>query len=274
MVFICYNKSMADSFFVFFFFVFGLIAGSFLNCVIYRVEKGESFLRGRSYCPSCSHALTWQDLIPLFSFFSLKGRCRYCQEKISSQYPLVELATGVIFAIVFFFNGFHSFLALAYFLVVSCFLILIFAYDFKHLLVPDLFVYIPIVFSLVYLAFFLFGSLDFEAAKVALLQHLFSAFLALGLFAILVLVSRERWMGSGDIGIGFLMGLILGWPKTIVALLLSFFIGALLGIALMIARKKGLKSEIAFGPFLVLGTFLALFLGDKIIAWYLSLFLI
>jgi leader peptidase (prepilin peptidase)/N-methyltransferase len=218
--------------------------------------------------------LAWQDLIPLISFFSLGGRCRYCQEKISWQYPLVELASGVVFVLIFFFNGFHSLLTLAYLLVVSSFLILIFTYDFKYLLVPDLFVYIPIVFSLVYLAFFLFSSLSFGAAKVAALEYLFSAFLASGLFGVLVLISNGKWMGSGDIGIGFLMGLIVGWPRIIVALLFSFFIGALVGIILMIAGKKGLKSEIAFGPFLVLGTFLALFFGDKLMAWYLNLFLI
>ena len=274
MVFICYNKPMFDLLYVFLFFVFGLITGSFLNCIIYRVEKGESFLKGRSYCPSCNHSLAWQDLVPLISFLSLGGRCRYCSEKISWQYPLVELAAGIVFSIVFLFNGTYSLLTFAYLLVVSSFLILIFTYDFKHLLVPDVFVYIPIAFTLIYLAFYLFGSYDFNTAKIGMLKHLFSAFLASGFFGILVLVSKEKWMGSGDIGIGFLMGLILGWPNIIVGLLFSFFLGALVGIALMVLRKKGLKSEIAFGPFLVLGTFFALFLGEKIITWYLNLFLI
>ena len=94
---------MLDLFFYFIIFVFGLIVGSFLNCVVYRLEIGGSFLKGRSFCPHCKHELSWQDLIPVFSLLFLKGKCRYCQQKISLQYPLVELATGVLFVLIFYF---------------------------------------------------------------------------------------------------------------------------------------------------------------------------
>ena len=88
-------------FFYLIIFTFGLTAGSFLNCLIYRLEKGEGFLRGRSYCPYCKKTLAWRDLIPVFSFLILKGKCRYCQKKISWQYPLIEISTGLIFLLIF-----------------------------------------------------------------------------------------------------------------------------------------------------------------------------
>ena len=133
-------------------FIFGLFIGSFLNCVIYRLERGESFLKGRSYCPNCKHPLTWYDLIPLFSFIFLRGRCRYCKKPISWQYPLVELSTAVLFILPAFssFSFAHSisffsltrdiasgqiwFIALAYifYLSVISFLIIIFIFDLKH----------------------------------------------------------------------------------------------------------------------------------------------
>ena len=128
----------------FFIFLFGLTIGSFLNCVIYRLEKSESFLKGRSYCPNCKHILGWQDLIPVFSFLILKGKCRYCQQKISWQYPLVELFTGLIFLFVFYIL--HS----TFYILISCFLIVIFVYDLKYSLIPDKIIYPAIILSLIF----------------------------------------------------------------------------------------------------------------------------
>ncbi len=240
-------------------FIFGLAIGSFLNCIIYRLEKNETFLKGRSYCPHCKHILGWQDLIPLFSFLILKGKCRYCQQKISWQYPLVEIATAALFLAGF--NPQNFLFSIFYFLITS-FLIIIFVYDLKHYIILDKVIYPLIGITFLYQ---LFGS------GQPLLNPLLSAFLAAFFFLLIVLVSRGNWMGIGDIKLAFFMGLFLGFPNILFSLFSAFFIGAIIGIGLIISGKRTLKSEIPFGPFLVTGTFLALFFGEKIINWYLNL---
>ena len=242
-------------------FVFGLIFGSFLNCVIYRLHSGESFLKGRSFCPNCQHILSWPDLIPVFSFLILKGKCRYCHKPISLQYPLVELATGTVFLLIFW-NLEFGIWDLLFRLLISCFLIIIFVYDLKHYIIPDQVIYPAIVIA------FLYNIHQFT------IDNFLSAFGAVAFFLMLVVISHEKWLGWGDVKLAFLMGLFLGWPKILLALFLAFFIGAIIGIGLIIAGKKTLKSEIPFGPFLVSGTFLALFFGPKILDWYLNLFLL
>jgi leader peptidase (prepilin peptidase)/N-methyltransferase len=232
-------------------FIFGLIIGSFLNSVIYRLEVEQSPLRGKSYCPKCKHILKWQDLIPVLSFIILKGRCRYCQKSISFQYPLVELATGILFVLIF--NQFPILLFSIFYFLISSFLIVIFIYDLKHYLIPDKIIYPAIIIA---------GIFNFQ---------LFSILSALGaalFFGILVLITRGRGMGIGDIKLAFLMGLILGFPNILVALFLAFFLGSIIGIGLILFKKKSLKSKIPFAPFLIIGTFFALFWGENIINWY------
>ena len=273
-------------FFYFVIFIFGLIVGSFLNCVIYRLQTDESFLkgrprrkafsflRGRSFCPNCRHILSWQDLIPILSFLLLKGKCRYCRQKISFQYPLVELATGIIFLLIFLLLNNYPMVQVIrslYLGTMSCFLIVIFVYDFKHYLIPDKVIYPAIAIAFLYnifYSFFLIHNSKF------LIYSLFSAFGAAVFFLLIVLISRGKWMGIGDIKLAFFMGLFLSFPKILVALFSAFFIGAIIGIGLIIAGKKTMKSEVPFGPFLVTGTLLALFLGEQIITWYLTLFLV
>lgn len=238
-------------------FLFGLAVGSFLNCIIYRLKTGESFFKGRSYCPFCQHQLSWPDLIPVFSFLFLKGKCHYCQKKISLQYPLVELATGFLFVLCFLFH-------VPWFIfIIACFLIIIFVYDLKHYIIPDKIIYPAIGITLIAtLQGVPFGSSNFFAWQ--------SALGAAGFFLAIVLLSRGHWMGVGDIKLGFLMGLILGFPNILVALFLAFLTGAIIGIGLIILGKKSLKSEVPFGPFLVIGTLVAMFWGPAIINWYLN----
>jgi len=257
-------------------FILGTIAGSFLNCVIYRLEQGQSFLKGRSHCPQCKHTLSWQDLIPVLSFLFLKGKCRYCKKPISWQYPLVEISTGLIFLLISNFQFLISkqflifnFLNLFYYWIIAAFLIIIFVYDLKHYIIPDKVVYPAIILVLIFnLQFLIFNQ--FSIFKFSIL----SAFGAALFFLAIVLVSRGKWMGVGDIKLAFLMGLLLGWPDILVALFSAFFIGAIIGTGLIAAGRKKLSSEIPFGPFLVTGTFLALFFGEKFIDWYLTFFLL
>jgi len=238
--------------FLFYLFIFflGLAVGSFLNCVIYRLETGGSFLGGRSFCPHCRHKLGFWDLIPVLSFLWLRGRCRYCQERISFQYPLVELTVGILFVLIHL-NSATAFLAY----VIVPFLIVIFVYDLKHYIIPDKVIYPVIALVLIF---------NFSAWP--------SALGAAAFFAAIVLISRGKWMGLGDVKLAFLMGIILGFPNILAALFLAFLAGAIIGIGLIALGRKKMKSEVPFGPFLVTGTLIAMFWGEELINWYLRFY--
>jgi prepilin signal peptidase PulO-like enzyme (type II secretory pathway) len=259
-------------------FILGLAVGSFLNCVIYRIDKKESSLKGRSFCPRCRHKLSWLDLIPVFSFFALKGKCRYCHKKISWQYPLVEIATAGLLILVVnqqlaVSNQFFLISRSIFFFVFSCFLIIIFVYDLKYYLIPDKVVYPAIGLAFIYQLL--------EASKLnlgsfnlnSLLSPLLSAFLASFFFLLIFLISKGEWLGFGDVKLAVFLGLILSWPNILVALFLAFFIGAIIGTGLIVLKRKTIKSAVPFAPFLVIGTFLALFWGKLIFDWYISLIL-
>jgi len=270
-----------------FLFVFGVCIGSFLNVVIYRLEVGKN-LSGRSFCPHCKHTLKWQDLFPVFSFLFLGGKCRYCKQKISWQYPLVELATGLMFLLIFnkfwipAFAGMTAgmvamIISLAFLFYISSVLVIIFVYDLKHYIIPDK-VLLPAIF--VAFLYRLVGILWIPAFagmttdKIAsLCNYFFAVLVASGFFFLIWLVSKGKWMGFGDVKLAVLMGLLLGLQNVLVALFLAFFFGAIIGVILMIGQKKGLKSEIPFGPFLITGTFVALLWGNQLINLYLKLFL-
>lgn len=278
------------SFLIFaFVFFFGLVIGSFLNCVIYRLDKEENLVSQRSHCPFCGHTLSWQDLIPFLSFLLLKGKCRYCKKPISWQYPLVELATAILFVFLFQWHSrnfslaigspFAYFFSLAYLFFAASFLIVIFVYDLKYYLVADEVIYPAIVLSFLADVFFAFSGSHFPQRDLiqGSFYNLFTskalaAVLAAGFFLIIVLISQEKWMGMGDVKLAIFMGLFLGWPQILVALFAAFFFGAIIGIGLIVFSKKKLKSEVPFAPFLISATFIALFWGEKIISWYLSLF--
>ena len=253
-------------------FILGLTIGSFLNCVIYRLEKNQGFILGRSFCPSCHHVLNWRDLIPLLSFISLKGKCRYCQKPISRQYPLVELLTGALFLLNFLILSpslsAFDLLRLVYYLIVSCLLIVIFIFDLKYYLIPDQFVYSAIAVSAVwYFASSFFFS--FYTSR-EIFNFIYSAIGSALFFLSIYLLTRKKGMGFGDVEVAFFMGLLLGFPNIIVALFLAFFSGALVGIILMVFNKKTLKSELAFGPFLTAATLFSLFFGQSLIDLYLG----
>ena len=245
--------------------------GSFLNCVIYRLEKKEK-ITGRSYCPKCSKQLKWYDLFPVLSFLFLGGKCRYCKEKISIQYPLVEMLTGLIFLLIFnfvilnFINNvlILKFLNAGFLFYIASALIVIFVYDLKHYLIPD-----KVLFPAILLAFIF----SFQNAS-HFINSLLAAAIASGFFLAIFLISGGRWMGFGDVKFAVLMGLLLGFPNVLMALFLAFFFGAIISVILMILGKRGLKSEIPFGPFLIAGTFLSIFWGEEIMQWYLRSFLI
>jgi leader peptidase (prepilin peptidase) / N-methyltransferase len=266
------KREMAIFYIYIFIFVFGLIIGSFLNCLIYRLAFPNfslKNLRGRSFCFHCKHLLGWQDLIPVLSFLFLKGNCRYCRKPISWQYPLVEISTAIIFLLIYNLEfAIFQFPTIIYYWTISSFLIVIFVYDLKHYIIPDKMIYPAIILAGVYNLQSAIVN-EFSILKFSVL----SAIGAAGFFLFIVWVSRRKWMGAGDIKLAFLMGLFLGWPNILIALLLAFYIGAIIGLGLILFGLKNLKSEIPFAPFLITGTFLALFWGSELINWYQILFL-
>jgi len=207
--------------------------------------------------------LHWKDLFPVFSFLFLGGKCKYCRKKISWQYPIVEISTALMFLLIFNFVNFN-FVNLIFLFYISAPLIAIFIYDLKHYIIPDKILLPAIIITLVF-RFLIF---------YAFLKYVLAALIAAGFFFIIFFFSKGRAMGFGDVKLAVLMGLLLGWPNILVALFLAFFFGAVVGLVLMILKKKGLKSKMPFGPFLIIGTFLALFWGQELINWYLKLLLI
>jgi len=238
-------------------FIFGAVIGSFLNVVSLRFKTGTG-IGGRSKCMSCGETLTWKELIPLFSFTVQKGACRKCKSKISWQYPLVEFFAGVLFVLIFLtfppVSLLAGFTTLIY-IFASCLLLVITAYDIKHKIIPDEFVYTFILLSLVNMS--IGGSSLWHVPSI-------SAFVAGPLlalpFALLFLVSKGKWMGLGDaklvLGIGWFLGIGLG----INALILAFWIAAVVSVIWMLATYERFKAktEIPFGPYLILGMYLVL----------------
>lgn len=249
-------------------FIYGLIIGSFLNCVIWRLYKEESFVAGKSYCPHCHHSLGFWDLFPVLSFVFLGGKCRYCKGKISIQYPLVELATAVIFSSLFFYFGSVFSLELFFWLVMAAFLIVIFVFDLKYFIIPDEVIYPAIILSIIWLAYsFLIGSVSSHEVVLSF----FSALGAALFFFLIWFFSKGMAMGFGDVKLALLIGFLLGFPNTLVGLFLGFLFGAIIGTIMVFLKKKGMGSEVPFAPFLIAGTIVSLFWGSDIIYWYSSL---
>jgi leader peptidase (prepilin peptidase)/N-methyltransferase len=253
-------------FYYIFIFLFGLAIGSFINCFVYRLEKQESFLSKSSYCPKCRHKLEWFDLIPLISFVLLKGKCRYCQKEISFRYPVVELAVGILFVLIFLNFGI-SLMSIFYFFL-TFFLTSIFLFDLRHFIIPDKYVFSAIFVVLIF--YFIFFINNTSLFNLGVLSNLFLAAISASLFFFAIyFFSEGKAMGFGDVKLGFLLGLIFGLPKIIFLLWLAFVIGGPIAILLVFLKKKSLKSEIPLGPFLIIASFLTIFLGDKILSLFL-----
>ena len=241
--------------------ILGLLIGSFLNVLIDRLPKGEQLLKGRSRCDFCKKTLRWFELIPLFSFLLQHGRCLRCHKKLSIQYPLVELATGIGFVVLYFLSSHNLTVLLSYSLIFSS-LLVIFVSDLKYQIIPDSMVVVGI------LGVILQGdSLQFPQGVTLWI----SAFVASLLFYLIWVITKGKSMGFGDVKLAFLLGLLLGYPKIVVALYTAFLTGATLGVILILKGKRTLKSKIAFGPFLIAGTLIALLWSDIILLWWKKL---
>ena len=203
----------------------------------------------------------------MLSYLFLAGKCRYCQKEISIQYPLVEAGTALTFALLFWKIGTFSSILLYFYLAISAILIVIFAYDILRLLISDFLVWL--IFGL-WIIWLLVDFLLISHLSSHLTSSLYGGLALGGFLGILVAVSKEKWMGAGDIGLGFMLGAIVGWPMVLVAGLAAFVVGGIFGAILIAAKKKKFQSQVPFAPFLILGLFVALFWGEKLLSWYLG----
>lgn len=248
-------------------FVFGLAIGSFLNVVIFRWESGEN-LGGRSHCPKCKKTLSWYELVPVFSFLLQKGKCRACRERISIQYPLVETLTGVIFVLLFF-HFYGQWLEMLLWFVAAAILVVLFVTDLKFFVLPDRLM-LPLVGGLFFIRT---GQLWYSGQWGAWWIYLGSSFILALPFFLFWFFSRGTWMGMGDSKLILALGMLLGWPANIVGVFLAVMFGSMVGVVQILMGQKKLKSMIPFGPFLIFGSFLALYFGVTIYLWYTHTFI-
>jgi len=245
-------------------FIFGITIGSFLNVCIYRIPLGESISFPPSHCTSCSTRLRSLDLVPVFSFLATKGQCKYCGEKISVQYPLIEILNGLIYVLLYLKFGYTlEFLGYA---ILCSMLIVIAIIDYYHQIIPDTIN----IFGLV--CGFVFHAINFNGFS-NLLQYVLGFLIGGGVLLLIAVVTKGA-MGGGDIKLMAVLGLWLGLKYTLLTLFLSFFLGGLISIILIAFKLKGRKDMIPFGPFIVLATIVTLFYGNDIISYYIMTFVI
>jgi prepilin signal peptidase PulO-like enzyme (type II secretory pathway) len=261
-------------------FIFGLLVGSFLNVVILRTKKEEGFIKGRSKCLQCGHQLSWWENIPILSFVFLVGKCRECKKQINWQYPLVEFTTGILFflayRVVLISNlGLQAAIVeLLFYWGVIAFLVIIFVYDLKYMIIPDRFVVSGVVFVFIMqvINFLIkYGVEDMQRLIYFLSQLVISGIIISGFFYIQYFVSKGKWIGGGDVTFGFLMGIILGWPYGVMALMTSYVLGMIVVLPLLLFKKKDMASEIPFGTFLSVMSVVFVMVGDKILQIYLKM---
>jgi prepilin signal peptidase PulO-like enzyme (type II secretory pathway) len=261
------------------FFIFGLIIGSFLNVVVFRLNLAESLL-GRSYCPHCKNQIRWYDNVPLLSFLLLGAKCRDCQKKISWQYPIMEFFTGAVFALVgnYFFAplDLQSYFLTFYYLAIFSLLLVIFVYDYKFMEIPMIVFWVALGFSVVFYLFYDWMNFNPQLGilNLSTISGLAGGLLAFLFFFILVSVSKEKWMGMGDAYLAFLAGFIVGFTRITFTLVLAFLIGSVCSVILMVAKKKTMKSQIPFAPFLVSAVILTVLLPQifPVVKYYYLLF--
>lgn len=238
-------------------FIYGIVIGSFVNVLIYRLPLHENITTEHSHCMSCGHRLRWYDLVPLFSWVFLKGKCRYCKTKISAQYPVIEAVNGFGYVLIFLMNGLN-FTSILY---VLCFSML------TAITVIDWRTYeIPLGLNITILVL---GAIHLALDYHNFLYYLIGMVSVSGFLFLLFIITGGRGIGGGDIKLMFAAGLLLGWKHIILALVIGCIIGSIVHLTLM--RIKGKGRVLAFGPYLSIGIFTVMLFGDQILNWYIGL---
>ena len=234
-----------------FFALYGIVIGSFLNVLILRLPLKESITLKRSHCMTCGHTLSWYELIPLFSYLFLGGKCRHCKAHISVQYPIVEAANGIIYVVVFLAKG----ITLETFLYCLCAsaLLALSVIDWRTQEIP--------------LGFNILGLVRLFTDISNWSQYVIGLF-AVSVFLLLInLVTKGRGIGHGDIKLMAATGLLMGWKLITVAFIMACIIGTVVHLIRMAVKKAGRK--LAFGPYLSMGIFIAMIWGEQLVSWYL-----
>lgn len=239
--------------------VYGVMIGSFLNVCIYRIPKEESVVVVNSHCMTCGKQIKWYDLVPLISFLILRGKCRYCKTKLSIQYPIVEALNGILYGIIVLVNGFNS-TSILYCLATSAMLALS-VIDWRTYEIPPSFNIFIGILGIIRLA------LDYT--------HWYNYIIGLvsvsGFLLLILLITRGRGMGGGDVKLMAAAGLLLGWKLIILSLGLGCILGSVIHITLMRVTDK--DRVLAFGPYLSLGIYISMLYGNQLIEWYLHMFM-
>jgi leader peptidase (prepilin peptidase)/N-methyltransferase len=239
-------------------FLYGIVIGSFLNVVIYRLPKKENIVTTRSHCMECGYQLAWYDLVPLFSWMFLKGRCRKCKARISVQYPIIEALNGVLYVIIFMLCGI-SIETLIYCLMASA-LVALSVIDFRTYEIPlgiNIFIScLGLVRIITDLSNWTEYAIGFFAVSIPLL--------------LLYMITKGRGIGGGDIKLMAVVGLILGWKRNILAFILGCILGSVIHILRMCLTKA--DHQLALGPYLSMGILISALFGQKLINWYLLLY--
>lgn len=231
-----------------------------MNVVALRYQVGgpifnKSILTGRSHCPYCQRTLQWYELVPVFSFLIQFGKCRHCKHNLTWQYPIVELLSGLTFV---FVPGFIEPVPIGILVVLT--LILITLIDLRLLVIPDQLTGFLAVLGLAVIALF--------PAHQNITYKIIGAALGLAIFGLIILLTRGRGMGMGDLKLAGVLGLLFGWPKIILIASLAFVIGGIWAAILLLTKKKSLKDAIPFGPFLAIAAVVVILIGDKLINFY------
>ncbi|MEI6132674.1 MAG: prepilin peptidase [Bacillota bacterium] len=266
-------------------FILGLVVGSFLNVVIYRVPAEESIVRPPSHCPKCNTQLKNLDLVPVFSWLFLRGKCRYCQVKIPARYALVELLTGILFLAFFIrfemmspnlISGLPSLLAG---LTFTAILIAIFFIDIDHQIIPNGLVIVATIAGAGVVLLNAFAGYKFFLDQLWW-EHLLGVLpgvIAMILIMVLgAIIYKKEALGMGDVKIFIPIGLFLGWKLAIAVLIIAIIAGGIGGVILMLTRKADRSSAMPFGPFIVFGAVVAMLANTQLIQianWYFGLFI-
>lgn len=254
--------------------IIGACMGSFVGALTWRLYKSMDFVSDRSICEHCEHVLSWQDLIPLVSWLSLGGRCRYCQKSIGVMAICLELAGLALFVVSFWawpvaLTGVAAYALFGLWLAIVVVLLALFVYDLRWMLLPNTLV-APLA-----LLVFAYRVVEVAVGDLQLAESMKSASLGLlvggGMFYVLFQVSSGRWIGGGDVKLGFVMGALLGPSKALVGLLVGFYAAALIILPLMAIGRVSRSTKIPFGPFLIAGFVIAFFWGADIRETYLNL---